>query len=135
MFNPGDCILITSYIEEGGKTRYHLFVVILELEENTNNTIIVSVQSIRGKKYDKTTILTPGDHEFIKHPSFVRYGKARIVSNRELEQLIENGEGIRQTSLDVNGPVFRKICDGITKSDFTPIEVYEMYKDHIYNNL
>jgi hypothetical protein len=105
---------------------------ILDIAEHTGNTIIVNIQSVRGKKYDETVRLEPGDHDFIKRESYINYRLARIVSLSDLQALIDNGVAKIMTPMEEE--VISRICDGINRSPFSPREVKEMYTDHIYRN-
>ncbi len=130
---PGDCILIETNHDGGGRIVSHLFVIILECEDHTRNTIIVNVQSIRGNKYDKTVILSPGDHPFIQHPSYINYSLAQIVSLDDLEQKLNNRTA--KVISPISSAIFQKICDGILRSRFTPEEVKDLYQDHLHRQL
>jgi len=100
---------------------------------HTRNTIIVNIQSIRGEKYDHTVRLKPGDHEFIVHDSFVNYRLARIISLDELEAKIRTGTAVMKKPF--RDAILQRICEGICKSDFTPIEVVEMYQSSLFSGL
>ena len=129
---PGDCLLIETN-KEAGHIRSHPFVIILEGEAHTRNTIIVNIQSVPNGKYDSTVVLKRGDHEFIEHDSYVNYRLARIVSLDEIEKKIEQGTAIVKPSF--TNEIFRLICDGICKSRFTPAEVVEMYQNSLFSKI
>jgi hypothetical protein len=129
----GDCLLINTNYDEGGNIQSHLFVIILDYEEHTKNTIVVYVQSLRSPKADKTTVLHLGDHEFIKHDSYINYRQAQIVSAIDLEQMILEGKAVPMAPME--GGTFQKICDGILKSPFTPMDVRAMYQENLYRKL
>ena len=129
---PGDCLLIETN-KEAGYIKSHLFVIILEAEDHTRNTIIVNIQTIQDGKYDKTVVLRKGDHPFIKHDSYVNYRLSQIVSLNDLEQKIS--DGIASIKPSMTTAVFQKICVGISKSPFTPTEVVEMYQRFLFSNL
>jgi len=134
MLNPGDCLLIETYTDEDGNVISHLFIIVLEAQDYTNNTIIVNLSSYdRGAKHDNTTILNAGDHDFIIRESYIVYRKARIRSMNELEELINSGKAQLREPLEEN--VFQKVCEGILKSSFTPSEVKEMYRENLFNKL
>lgn len=88
MLGTGDCLLIDTNIDKGGYLQAHLFVIILDCEEHTRNTIILYVQTVGSPKAVWTTILIPGDHEFIKHESHTEYRQAQIFSVDDLDQMI-----------------------------------------------
>ncbi len=129
---PGDCFLIETN-KEAGVVKSHLFVVVIETEPHTLNTIIVNIQTIRGEKHDKTVILYRGDHDFIKQDSYVNYRLARIISVPELEQKIK--EGVAKIKNPVSSTILQRIAEGITRSPFTPMEVKEIYLESLYKKL
>ena len=130
---PGDCLLIDTN-REAGRIIAHLFVIILETQSHTRNTIIVNVQSDRGgRSVDRTVVLHRGDYEFIQHDSYVNYSLAKIVSVDDLEQLLSAGTARMRPA--VTQEVFQHIADGILRSPFTPLEVKEMVRDHLFSQL
>ena len=131
-WKPGDCLLIETNLDEGGHVVSHLFVVILECNEHSEKTIIVNIQSAEGK-FDRTTILQIGDHEFIKRVSFVNYRLARIVTKSDLDGLAKSKKAKPKQPLSEE--VFQRLCEGIMKSPFTSLEVRELYEDYLYGRL
>jgi len=133
MLGAGDCLLIDTNQDEGGYLQSRLFVIILDCEEHTKNTIIVYAQTLRSPRADRTTVLHPGEHKFIKHDSHIEYRQAKIVSAMDLERMIQEGQARPMDKM--GNDVFKRICDGILKSPFTPMEVREMYNNYLYRNL
>ena len=133
MLGAGDCLLIYTNVDKGGYLQSHLFVIILDCEEHTRNTIIVYVQTVRSTKADRTTILIPGDHEFIKHESHIEYRQAQIFSVEDLDQMILVCTAHQMALMKADA--LKRICDGIMKSRFTPCEVREMYTDHLHSKM
>ena len=86
----------------------------------------------RCPRADRTTVLHPGDHKFFKHDSHIEYRQAKIVSAMDLERLLQEGRARPMDKMENN--VFTRICDGILKSPFTPMDVREMYNNHLYHN-
>lgn len=78
---------------------------------------MVSACSIAELTHDRTCILVPGDHDFIRHESYVAYSKARIepadtlISGVSKGLLVDKGE-IRQD-------VFERVLNGLRVSPFT----------------
>jgi len=133
MLGAGDCLLIDTNTDKGGYLQSHLFIIILDCEEHTKNTVIVYTQTLRSPKADRTTVLHPGEHKFIKRDSHIEYNQAKIVSAMDLERMLQDG---RARLMDRMGnDVFTRICDGILKSPFTPMDVREMYNNYLYRNL
>lgn len=133
MLGQGDCLLIETNVDKDGLIQAHLFVVVLEPREHTNATIIVNIETLRSRKQDQTTILRAGEHEFITSDSFVNYRRARIVSADDLDRLIEEGEAKVKPAVDPK--VLERICDGVLRSPFIPLEVAEMYQDFLHEGL
>lgn len=125
MAGAGDCFWIETNYSEEGTLVGHLFVVILDPEEITKNTIIVPIDTLRSKKQDQTTILDPGDHEFVKTKSFLNYNRAKIRSVTFIEQMIESGKAKIQPPMKPD--VLDRIIRGLRKSEHTPQEVLVMY--------
>ena len=125
MTKAGDCFWIETNYNKDGYLDGHLVVVVLDPEEFTKNTIIVPVTTLRSQKQDHTTVLNPGDHEFIKDQSFVNYAFAKIRSTSFIEQLIKEGKA--KTKEPIRANILDKIVAGIRKSDHTPQEVLTMY--------
>jgi hypothetical protein len=129
MAKAGDCFWLETNYDGNGYIAGHLFVIILDPEEYTKNTIVVPVNTLRSQKQDQTTLLKPGDHEFIKDLSFINYSFAKVRSVTFIEQLIRDGKA--KTRDPINGSVLEKILIGIRKSDHTPQEVVTMYGYYI----
>lgn len=133
MLKSGDCLLIETNFDEFGFIQNHLFIIILEPQGAIRNTIVVNIETYNSKKQDDTTILEPGEHDFIVERSYVNYRRARIRSFDDLEDLVRNGKAKPYSPLKDN--LFHKVCEGILKSIFTPYEVKELYLDSLINNI
>ena len=126
----GDCLLIETGRRQGGSMQAHLFVVLLDPSEHNGNTIIVSVESLRSERHDRTTVLRQGDHEFIRQESYVNYSRAAIVSVAHLEGLIQAKSARMRKPF--REELVAKIRSGISKSRFTPLGVVELYEDSLF---
>ena len=81
--------------------------------------VIVSVTSIKvGKEYDDTVVLSPGDHPFIKHPSYVAYRFAQIKPANLVAQLGKEHSPISDS-------LMAKIIQGALKSGKTRMYIKE----------
>lgn len=128
----GESFLIETNIKDGQVTA-HLFILILNVEAKTGNTIIVNIDTIRNRNYDQTVIVKAGEHPFVKHDSFINYSRARIRSVGDLRQLIDSGcARLRETC---STTLLEKICSGILRSPFTIGEVREMYMNDMFRSL
>jgi len=125
MPGAGDCFWIETSYGEDGTAVGHLLVIILDPEEYTKNTIVIPIDTFRSNKQDQTTILNPGDHEFIKAKSFLNYNRARILSIATIEGLIKEGRAKIKPAMKPD--ILAKIVDGLRKSEHTPQEVLTLY--------
>lgn len=75
----------TCYLDGDDEAEdYHLHVV----ASNTDRSglvAVVSISTVRSRFSDKTVILKPGDHPFIKQESYVAYGFARLQAVTEID--------------------------------------------------
>jgi len=133
MTKAGDCFWIETNYDGDGYIAGHLFVIIIDPEEYTKNTIVIPVNTLRSQKQDQTTLLKPGDHEFVKDLSFANYSFARIRSVTFIEQLIKDGKA--KIKDPINNSVLEKILMGIRKSEHTPQEVLAMYGYYIMRKI
>jgi len=133
MLQKGDCFLIETNRDETGAIHYHLFVMLLDPRTDKKETIIVNLDKLTSPRQDQTTVLNTGDHEFIKRPTYVNYRMARIISEKDLLELVNSGIAIKRTPME-NG-VLQRIREGVLKSPFTPGGVCEFYEDYLYEQL
>ena len=61
---------------------YHLWLVLTDPDRESGKVVAVMVVSKR-KHTDPTTLLVPGEHPFLKHPSNVDYGSAKFYPLRD----------------------------------------------------
>jgi len=133
MFEPGDTLLIETNYNNRGEIQNHLFVIILKIEDKSKLTIIIPISTLNSPKQDRQTVLSQGCHEFINRESYVYYGRARLISEEKLNNLITTGQAKKKDRF--SEPYFSRICDGILKSHFTPADVRELYQDCIFRKL
>jgi len=133
MLGAGDCFLLETNRDRDGTIISHLFVIVINPEEFTKNTIVVPVDTLTSRKQDQTTTLNLGDHEFIKKPSFINYNRARIMTVTFIDQMIRDGKA--KSKEPIKTEVLIKIRDGLRKSDHTPQEVLTMYGYYIMREI
>jgi hypothetical protein len=92
--------------------RGHLYVVLTN-ECDANKHLIVPVCT---KRYgsDNTCLLGAGDHDFIKHESFVSYDRAEEISSIKIIEMVKNGDITYRGLLDEK--VFALVAIGVEKS-------------------
>ena len=105
----------TLHIPETGATG-HLFVVLTDTCEEGHN-LLVPICTAR-KVYDKTCILGAGDHEFIKHLSYVMYARLEKYEAADLIKQVNAGVISYRGLLDEK--LFALVSAGVEQSDLAP---------------
>lgn len=108
---------MTLLIPSGPAEAKHLFVILTNADKY-GQLLLVSISTIRtGKNYDATTIVVPGEHEFIKAPSFVYYRKIEQRPRTGLIKCVENG--LFSTKEPTTDRLFNRICSGLPQSEMS----------------
>jgi hypothetical protein len=76
---------------------------------------------------DQTTVLKPGDHQLVRHESFVLYGVSRMMTVTALEKEIQQGLAVRAAP-SFSGLTLKRIQAGILNSEFTPPKIQREFK-------
>ena len=109
--------------------RKHLFVVLTSPYCEKGGTPSVAMVSFRSVvpalPYDQTCLLDKGDHLFIKHPTWVDYGKARIEASAAILRGVQDGILVQQDPL--REEVFRRVAAGLCTSPLTPLKIADFY--------
>ncbi|MFV0322536.1 MAG: hypothetical protein ACK5LE_09190 [Alphaproteobacteria bacterium] len=115
--NTGIKIGDTFLIQTGTQSdplKKHLHFVITSVENG--KCIAVPLQTLKeGLPYDKSCVLKQGDHEFIKHDSWVAYDKACFLYENTITLDIAQGRVKRKMSLSES--VLKKIIVGAIQSE------------------
>ena len=113
----------------------HPFVVVIEFDKETGDSILVSFSRTSGKnyEYDSTTIVPGGIHEFIPKESYAAYYMADRMSNASLEEKITNGEAVQGTSM--NRVMVERLRAGLLASRHTPPTIKDFYRDCLFRRL
>ena len=120
-WTAGDC-----YWAQGvNEPRPHLRVVVTK-PDLSERFIVVNMTSMRAGA-DQTTVLKPGDHQLVRHESFVLYGASRMMTVTALEKEIQQGLAVRAT-LSFSGLTLKRIQAGILNSEFTPPKIQREFK-------
>ena len=90
MLVPGTTILIPSG-PINDPQRLHLFVIVARKEGPPRQVLIVGISSMGNAYQDDTVCFVAGDHDFIQHPSYVRYSDARTMEEAALMRGLGNG--------------------------------------------
>lgn len=95
----------------------HLFAVMND-ECAAGMCLLIMVSTIKdGRFHDPACNLNVGDHDFIKHPSYMVYATAQTPAARHVRNLV--ARGYYTARADFGGPVFSRIAAGIFISDET----------------
>ena len=117
----GAALLIPS-----GNEGDHLFIALNDpgrFEGYGSNpcVVLVNLSSVReGVPYDATCVLDAGEHEFVRHPSFVFYRNARIEPESHVLRLVE--QGLFKPHVAVSAEVLQRIKSGLFASPHTKRE-------------
>ena len=77
----------------------HLYLVVVP--RSAPETVVVSLTTHAPEK-DQSCVLDVGDHPFIKHPTCVEYGRARVVSWERLEEGFTTGRFSRREDASID---------------------------------
>jgi len=110
-------------------SRKHLFICATDAVGPNNETLLVSVSSIKPKTfYDQTCPLYPGDHPFIQRDSYVSYRHSRIEPAKAIINGVKTGDLVPMDPLET--AIFARICNGITTSRFTAKKILDFYIEY-----
>lgn len=121
----GDCFLAETGPIRGGAIVRHLFVLLIDPEPNTGNTVTVPSSTIRSPKCDQTCTLKPGEHDFIEDPSFIDYSFAEVESEDDILAMIKSRDASHKDP--VTPELLERIQSGLTASKHTRRRVKEWF--------
>lgn len=94
---------------------------------NCDYVLVVNITSIYPNvPYDKTCLLNTGDHDFIKHPSYVFYGDAIICQVPNIMLRVKNNDIIPHK--DMPTCTFNRILTGFNISEQISLSNLKFYK-------
>ena len=99
----------------------HLWVVVSDPALDRKHVVIANMTS---DGLDQSCVLEPGDHDFIRHRTFIRYDMARVTSDADLEQLAASG-GIMPHD-PVSPDVLQRIREGAAITNRIPFGCKEV---------
>jgi len=80
--------------------------------------LLVMMNSIKASRpYDSTCLLQVGDHDFVRHDSYINYRIAEYSSAAHIVKMVEK-HGYKPKA-DFSKEVFKRICEGLYSSDET----------------
>ena len=74
---------------------------------------------------DETCLLDAGDHEFVRHLSFIFYARSKVAMAQRIDELVNQGQVILKP--DLTEEVFQRVVEGICRSPDTPLKVRRYY--------
>lgn len=88
--------------------------------------MLVSVTTWTNNLCDPSCILDVGDHDWLKHKSWVMYRKTRT----ELATTLDNGLeiGVFEARSQMIAEVFDRVCAGVLASKATPRNMKRYYR-------
>jgi hypothetical protein len=126
-FEPikGSTLLIPSGTSMN-PSRQHLFIVLTN-PCAAGQQLLISISSVKtGQANDSTCLIPAGSHPFIQTESYVFYAKPQQLPNKGIIKCVA---GTLYTPKDDCDPeLFKRICDGISTSPFTPRWAKEYYR-------
>lgn len=106
----------------------HLFIVVTE-RCNDDQRLLLSVTSVRaGKAYDTACEFVGGEHEFIRHHSYISYRHADRVNERHIQNMVS--KRLYEPKSDLAMDQFDRVCSGIGVSKFVKPWVLSYYNDN-----
>lgn len=122
---PGSTLLVPS----GSKKHLHVIVlgpIALRNYGNAPQIALVSVTTrYPGIPIDSTCILVPGEHEFVKHESWVSYRSLRIDTEAHAQARI--AEHVWSVHASCSALLLQRIRAGVCASMFTTGEFRQLF--------
>ena len=107
----------------------HLNVILTNTCDQGNN-LLVPICSVRDKRpHDKTCLLGKGDHDFIRHSSYVFYAGMRIYPADHIEKKLQDRYFRLRELLDER--VFALVCAGLNNSEYSEPQFQAYYASRI----
>lgn len=126
MLTSGDTFLIPKSSNE----TEHLWIVVTDPDPTTFEAVCVNVTTLK-LICDKTVILQPGEHPFIKHPSLILYSDAQKLDVRHIEAALNAAASeiiVCKSQAQCGPELLKRIQDGVLTSKATPKDVKEYCK-------
>jgi len=99
------------------KTR-HLYILIAA-EQKTNRGLIVNITTYRDG-CDRSCVIMPGEHSFLKHESVINYGDSKIASISTIEEALP--KGVIKPHDPVSPGLLKRIRESGLKSAAIPLK-------------
>lgn len=102
-------------IPSGPDHRSHLFFVLNDPDDDTE-AVLANLCSVH-RRADRTCILNPGDHPFVRHESYIDYRHCRTDTVAHLKKMLERGYWTRRE--DADDELIERIVEGARGSEHT----------------
>jgi len=107
--------------------RKHLFILVTDPVGSDQEVLLVSLSTIREcLPFDRTCVVDPGVHDFVKYPSYVVYSLARIEKAESLLKGVKTGEMSSMGMMEEE--TFKRICAGVLDSHLSSPKFKRFYE-------
>ena len=110
---------------KSGKEFRHLRIIVSDSDKN-NEQIVVSVTSLKFDNQDKSCIIHPGEHPFIKHKSIIDFKRTKIMSTIDIINGINKGWLIKKE--DISDTLLTRIQNALKQSKFISAEGKSLFR-------
>src|SRR5438132_12029011 len=104
----------------------HLYIVLPRVSGD-DEIVVANVTSDGDNIKDRTCVLQPGDHPFVKRQSVIFYQRAKIITAKTLNGWI--GRGMVEPKDSASNPLMDRIRQGALDSPFTPNVAKRLVRD------
>jgi len=116
----------STFLREDASRKMHLKIVITDPDPD-NMVLVVSVSTIyQGAFHDNSCEIFPGDHSFIKNPSYVSYQYAMELDAVKI--LDEKFKGYIIQKEDVSLELLERMQRGARLSKFLPVYLKKYFE-------
>ena len=121
-FTKGDTFVNAA----AGSIRPHLWALISDTDQSTDEIVIVNFTTFRSLDCDDTCVIQPHEHGFVVHETCISYADAEITDVKRLRQALDRGLLTPQKRLSVE--LLQRIRDGAERSPDTPHKVRKVLR-------
>jgi hypothetical protein len=108
--------------------RKHLHILLTDPQGPLKDVLLVGVNTVHpGLWHDAACILFAGDHEFLRHKSFVNYSRARIQPVKKIMAGVK--EGLFEAREALSTTLFARVCRGIEVTTYVEPEILRFYEN------
>lgn len=109
--------------------RKHLHVLLTDPCGVGKQVLMVPICSVKPDlPHDSTCLLSPGDHQFLQHASYVAYSKCRVEAAADVAKLV--GGGYFTIKEPASEELIARIAAAISTSKFIKPFARDFYRDY-----